>query len=67
MDFVNKFTGGSDSKSHGQQSHGGGQSSGGGIGDKFNNMAGGGAKGEKNEDLLDKGERTSSVFEPSPI
>jgi hypothetical protein len=28
----------------------------GGLGDKLNNAAGGGAQGEKNEDYLDKGE-----------
>lgn len=51
MDFIKKAAGGSSSQSHGDQKHSGG----GGIGDKLNNAAGGGAKGEKNEDMLDKG------------
>ncbi|KAK7952916.1 hypothetical protein PG996_013801 [Apiospora saccharicola] len=61
MDFVNKLTGGSDSKGaqqgqqqsqpQGQQS----SSSGGGFMDKLQGMAGGGPESEKNEDGLDKG------------
>lgn len=34
----------------------------GGLTDKFNNMAGGGAKGEANEDMLDKGKLPSSIL-----
>ena len=58
MDVLNKFAGGSGSKSHdGQESAGKKHShqNDGGFGDKLNSMAGGGSKGEKNEDLLDKG------------
>lgn len=52
MDFVNKLA---NSQSGDKKHEGGSNSSGGGIGDKLNSMAGGGSKGEKNEDLLDKG------------
>ncbi|KAK7959012.1 uncharacterized protein PG986_003866 [Apiospora aurea] len=61
MDFVNKLTGGSDSKGAGQQQQTSQQtsqqsaSSGGGFMDKLNGMAGGGPESEKNEDALDKG------------
>jgi hypothetical protein len=69
MDFVNKFTGGSNSQSQGQTSNEQITSSGsaegqqqqssggflGGIGDKLNSAAGGGRESEKNEDYLDKG------------
>jgi hypothetical protein len=67
MDFVNKFTGGSNSQSQGQTSNEQTTSSGsageqkqgggflGGIGDKLNSAAGGGRESEKNEDYLDKG------------
>lgn len=51
MDFVKNLAGGDEQKK--QQ---GEQTSGGGFADKLNNMAGGGAQGEKNEDALDKGE-----------
>ncbi|KAK5111577.1 hypothetical protein LTR62_004873 [Meristemomyces frigidus] len=63
MDFVKNLTGGNGNQQNtqggnqvqqaGQQSGGGGFM--GGLGDKFNNAAGGGAQGEKNEDYLDKG------------
>ncbi|KAF1845792.1 uncharacterized protein K460DRAFT_115256 [Cucurbitaria berberidis CBS 394.84] len=67
MDYLNKFTGGSNSNQ--QQTGQTGQSvneqvandksSGGGflggIGDKLNSAAGGGKESEKNEDYLDKG------------
>lgn len=57
MDFVNKLTGGSDSKGAEQQQQQSQQSSsaGGGFMDKLNGMAGGGPESEKNEDALDKG------------
>lgn len=63
MDFVNKFTGGENTNASTaapqQGSNAGSNSSGGGllggIGDKFNNAAGGGRESEKNEDMLDKG------------
>ncbi|RFU81133.1 hypothetical protein TARUN_1087 [Trichoderma arundinaceum] len=63
MDFLNKFTGsGNDA---GRSEEGGNteyrnsnssndEQSSGGFMDKLNGMAGGGAKGEKNEDMLDK-------------
>ncbi|KAK4172437.1 hypothetical protein QBC36DRAFT_247533 [Triangularia setosa] len=60
MDFLNKVTGGSSNKDNTandptanptDQS----SSSGGGLMDKFNSMAGGGKESEKNEDALDKG------------
>ncbi len=68
MDFVNKFTGGSQSQSQGaneqqmgqgqgqqgQQQQGGGGFLG-GITNKLNTAAGGGRESEKNEDMLDKG------------
>jgi hypothetical protein len=51
---------------HQQQTTGAGSSGSGGgflggFGDKINSMAGGGAQGEKNEDMLDKGEYFSVV------
>ncbi|TVY59636.1 hypothetical protein LSUE1_G007456 [Lachnellula suecica] len=71
MDFVNKFTGGSNSNSNesnqnqqqnpsqdsNQDSNEQKQSGGlfGGLGDKLNSAAGGGRESEKNEDGLDKG------------
>ncbi|KAF2441329.1 hypothetical protein P171DRAFT_488884 [Karstenula rhodostoma CBS 690.94] len=59
MDFVNKFAGG-DQNSAQQQTAGSSEQKqeGGffsGLGNKANEAAGGGAAGEKNEDLLDKG------------
>jgi len=63
MDFVKNLTGGGNNANAGenqvpatgseQKSEGGFL---GGIGDKLNSAAGGGAQGEKNEDGLDKGE-----------
>ncbi|KAJ4344448.1 uncharacterized protein N0V89_012190 [Didymosphaeria variabile] len=59
MDFVNKFTGGDQKNeqqtagSAEQKQEGGGFFS--GLGNKANEAAGGGAAGEKNEDMLDKG------------
>merc|ERR1711965_1185475 len=56
MDFVNKFTGGEsgkDSNNNNQQSENKEGQSSGGFMDKLNGM-GGGQKGEKNEDTLDK-------------
>lgn len=64
MDFVKNLTGGGNGNNAGenqnqQQASGSEQKSEGGfmggIGDKLNNAAGGGAQGEKNEDGLDKG------------
>ena len=54
MDFVNKLTG---NKEEGQKPAEAQEpkSSGGGIMDKLNGMAGGGRESEKNEDALDKG------------
>lgn len=54
MDFVNKFTGG-DSNDSNNNKKDENKSGGGGIMDSVNNFAGGGKKGEKNEDGLDKG------------
>lgn len=57
--FLNKFTGSSndaENNTGGNANSGTQQQSGGGFMDKVNNMAGGGAQGEKNEDMLDKGE-----------
>lgn len=60
MDYVNKLTGSGEQQAN-QQSASSGQTkqeSGGflgGIGNKMNEAAGGGAAGEKNEDMLDKG------------
>ncbi|KAL7938347.1 hypothetical protein V8C35DRAFT_150142 [Trichoderma chlorosporum] len=66
MDFINKFTGsGNDAEKNTQGAQGGSsegwnnsstkqEGSGGGFMDKMNNMAGGGAQGEKDEDMLDK-------------
>ncbi|KAH6635048.1 hypothetical protein B0J18DRAFT_417807 [Chaetomium sp. MPI-SDFR-AT-0129] len=58
MDFVNKLA----SKATGEHQQGGQQpdqaqkpSGSGGLMDTFNNLAGGGAKGEQKEDGLDKG------------
>ncbi|KAL1591612.1 hypothetical protein SLS60_011862 [Paraconiothyrium brasiliense] len=59
MDYVNKFTGGDQKNeqqtagSSEQKQEGGGFFS--GLGNKANEAAGGGAAGEKNEDMLDKG------------
>lgn len=57
MDFVNKLTGSGNNSGNSageslseQQSGGGG-----GFMGKMNDMAGGGAQGEKDEDFLDKG------------
>ncbi|PNP40191.1 hypothetical protein TGAMA5MH_07846 [Trichoderma gamsii] len=58
MDFVNKLTGsGNNSENRAGENSSEQQSGGGGGGfmGKINNMAGGGAQGEKNEDFLDKG------------
>lgn len=62
MDFVKNALGGDGNNSNqnqNQQPSGSEQKSEGGflggIGDKLNNAAGGGAQGEKNEDGLDKG------------
>ncbi|KAF2710556.1 hypothetical protein K504DRAFT_466961 [Pleomassaria siparia CBS 279.74] len=58
MDYVNKFTGGDKSaNTEGTASTQPKEEGGflGGIGNKLNNAAGGGAAGEKNEDYLDKG------------
>lgn len=62
MDFVKNAMGGGNNNNSGenQQASGSEQKSGGGgflggMGDKLNNAAGGGAQGEKNEDYLDKG------------
>lgn len=62
MDFVKNALGGDGnnaSQNQNQQPSGSEQKSDGGflggIGDKLNNAAGGGAQGEKNEDGLDKG------------
>ncbi|KAF2645445.1 hypothetical protein P280DRAFT_465279, partial [Massarina eburnea CBS 473.64] len=59
MDYVNKLTGSGEKKTEQQQATSSGQKEGGGlfggIGNKLNNAAGGGAEGEKNEDYLDKG------------
>lgn len=56
MDFVNKLTGsGNTSENSAGENPSEQQSGGGGFMGKMNNMAGGGAQGEKNEDLLDKG------------
>ncbi|KAJ4300995.1 hypothetical protein N0V90_003084 [Kalmusia sp. IMI 367209] len=58
MDFVNKFTGG-DQKNEQQTAGSSEQKQEGGflsgLGNKANEAAGGGAAGEKNEDMLDKG------------
>ncbi len=51
MDFVNKLTGGGEKKPDQDKESG----SGGGFMDSVNNFAGGGKKGEANEDGLDKG------------
>lgn len=56
MDFVKNALGGkSGTNNQNQQTQQGGSSSGGGFADKLNEMAGGGRKGEANEDALDKG------------
>ncbi|KAL7947813.1 hypothetical protein V8C42DRAFT_342822 [Trichoderma barbatum] len=64
MDFINKFTGSANDadnnaqggRSEDRNSNSGNEerSSGGGFMDKINGFAGGGAQGEKNEDMLDK-------------
>ncbi|KAH8659610.1 hypothetical protein BGZ61DRAFT_433429 [Ilyonectria robusta] len=51
MDFLKGMAGDGDKKTEEKQADSG---SGGGFMDKVNNFAGGGAKGEKNEDHLDK-------------
>jgi hypothetical protein len=53
MDFVKDITGGNKNNAAVQGTQG--QQSSGGFMNKVNNMAGGGASGTKNEDLLDKG------------
>lgn len=58
MDYLKKFSGGSDANTaqttdNQQQTSTG--SSGGGFMDKLNGMAGGGKESEKNEDGVDKG------------
>lgn len=60
MDFVNNLTGGNskDSNDKKDENKSGG---GGGIMDSVNNFAGGGEKGEKNEDGLDKGNPSSPI------
>lgn len=60
MDFVNKLTGsGNNSENrtgeNTSEQQSGSSSGGGGFMGKMNNMAGGGAQGEKDEDFLDKG------------
>lgn len=57
MDLLNKVTGGGSNNADQNQNQNQKQESGsgGGFMDKINGMAGGGAKGEKNEDGLDKG------------
>ncbi|KAM0457987.1 hypothetical protein ACHAPV_001354 [Trichoderma viride] len=57
MDFVNKLTGsGNNSENRTGENNSEQQSgSGGGFMSTMNNMAGGGAQGEKDEDFLDKG------------
>ncbi|CAI6341859.1 unnamed protein product [Periconia digitata] len=59
MDYVNKLTGSGEQQTGQQQaSSSENKQEGGflsGIGNKLNNAAGGGAEGEKNEDMLDKG------------
>lgn len=58
MEFLNKFTGatGGDVEKNEQSQNTSNKDEQGGLMDKFNGMAGGGAQGEKNEDMLDKGE-----------
>ncbi|KAF2255463.1 hypothetical protein BU26DRAFT_537813 [Trematosphaeria pertusa] len=61
MDYLNKFTGGDKNEQQQQQQQGSSeqkQEGGGflsGLGNKMNEAGGGGAAGEKNEDMLDKG------------
>ncbi len=59
MDFINKFANQASSQQEnqpqGEPQQQQSQSSGGGIFDKLNGLAGGGAQGEKKEDSLDKG------------
>ncbi|KAL6893344.1 hypothetical protein GGI43DRAFT_429939 [Trichoderma evansii] len=56
MDFVNKLTGsGNSSGNSAGENYSEQQSGGGGFMGKLNEMGGGGAQGEKDEDLLDKG------------
>ena len=62
MDFVKNLTGGNKDGEQGQQQgqqQQGEQKSEGGFMSKLNNMAGGGAAGEKKEDGLDKGEHNA--------
>lgn len=55
MDFVKGLAGGNKEGEQQTSAQESTQKSSGGFMDKLNNMAGGGAKGEKNEDALDKG------------
>lgn len=52
MDFIKNTLSGGDKSANNEGST---QQESGGITSKLNNMAGGGAKGEQNEDALDKG------------
>lgn len=57
--FLNKFTGSSNdagNSTEGTATNSTQAQNGGGFMDKVNSVAGGGAQGEKNEDMLDKGE-----------
>jgi hypothetical protein len=54
MDFVNKLTGSGNNSGNSAGENRAEQQSGGFMG-KMNDMAGGGAQGEKDEDMLDKG------------
>lgn len=57
--------GGGSNENQGSQNQGN-QSGGGGFMSKMNNMAGGGQKGEKNEDMLDKGKNPLPSQSPFP-
>ena len=70
MDYLKNMTGGggddksnqkSDSSSSNQQSNQGGGGFLSGIGNKLNAAAGGGPESEKNEDYLDKGNKTQTT------
>lgn len=63
MDFVNKLTGSGNNNTGDKQVETQQQESSGGFMDKVNHLAGGGAKGEQNEDGLDKGE-SSDILQP---
>jgi hypothetical protein len=55
MDFVNNLTGGNkDAANTNNNAQDSSNQQSGGFMDKVNGMAGGGAQGEKNEDMLDK-------------